>query len=677
MSDVNLPGRTTVLLVITFLLSLYGHTDYLAWWFYVLAVFVCGWRFLVYRGFLEYPNGYVKTVGVVLASVAVYTSTGKQFSLEAASGFLVAAGLLKVLEVSTRRDAVVLVFLTLFTLATGFLFRQDILSGLVGIAILWLSCAAMISAQGALRSGMTPDLPVMKSSLILMLAAVPFMLAVYLVFPRLGPLWSVALQSESGISSLSDSMRPGQISDLTQSSETAFRVVFDGDKPAQRDLYWRAMTLDVHNGESWEQSPFDQQTQAFPRPVYSDPEASAPLYSYEVIQEPTAKNYLFSLAGTFAAESPAEMSVTGLAVSNRKVYQRIAYRVQSTLNFAPDLLARGSLYRYLQLPVAGNPRVREWVQTLPKDPVAFSRSFFRTISDGDYYYTLKPPLYPVDEVDSFLFDEKRGFCEHYASAMVFAARANGIPARIVAGYQGGEWHPDGYLTVRQYDAHAWVELWSGTNWLRVDPTAAVAPERITSGLRQALVNEDTFLSNQLLSVHRLQDLQWLNAMRLQWDSINYLWSRWVLSYDDERQAGILKDWFGMKDLLNGLYLLAGLIGLTFLTATIVMWWQHRPEPESALVRVFSLLEERLRRLGLDVHEGTAPLTMLCEAAAYQKDRGQEDERMAFESIHAMLAEHLYAQPVGLSGDHDSNKDSKPIKTIIRQLRRSIRKLPKQ
>ncbi|MEK9713119.1 MAG: DUF3488 and transglutaminase-like domain-containing protein [Thalassolituus sp.] len=659
MSDVNLPGRTIGLLITTFLLSLYGHTDYMAWWFYSLGAFVSGWRFLVHRGFVSYPRGYVKAFAVVLASAAVYTSTGKQFSLEAGSGFLVAGGMLKVLELSTRRDAVVLVFLSLFCLATGFLFRQDVLSGFVGMIILWLNCVAMISAQGALRSGSTPELPVLKISAMLMVASVPFMLAVYFVFPRLGPLWSVALQSEAGFSALSDSMRPGQISQLTQSSDTAFRVTFDGERPPQRDLYWRAMTLDFHNGEYWEQSPLDQQTQAFPGPVFVDAGGRGPVYSYEVIQEPTAKNYLFSLAGTYSAELPVEMSVTGLAVSNREVYQRIAYRLDSTLKLSPRLLAQGNLYRYLKLPLSGNPKVREWAQSLPDDAQGFARAFFRVIAEGQYYYTLKPPLYPDNEVDRFLFDGKRGFCEHYASAMVYAARANGIPARLVAGYQGGEWHPDGYLTVRQYDAHAWAELWNGNNWIQVDPTAAVAPERISSGLRQALAAEDTFLSEQLLSVHRLQDLQWLNAMRLQWDSLNYIWSRWVLSYDGGRQAGLLKDWFGIKDLLNGLYLLAGLIALTFLTATVVMWWQHRPEAKPALVLAFDRLQQCLRAYGADVHGGTSPLTLLDMAATILPD-----ERAACDDLKLVLSRLLYSG----EGFRSSREEHQQIRYISKRIR---------
>lgn len=201
----------------------------------------------------------------------------------------------------------------------------------------------------------------------------------------------------------------------------------------------------------------------------------------------------------------------------------------------------------LQLP-AGNPKSRAWATQLRQQyqtPDAIAEAMLTHFRQQDYHYTLKPKPLGNQRVDDFLFDTHSGFCAHYAGAMTFVLRAAGIPARVVVGYQGGEINTEGhYVSVHQFDAHAWVEYWQkGVGWRSVDPTAAVAPERVEAGLERALAGKEAFLDKEPLSLLRYRHVEWLNQMRMRWDSLNYSWQRWVLGYQGDVQKSFLQRLF--------------------------------------------------------------------------------------------------------------------------------------
>ena len=660
MQTVALPRQSLLLLVLAVISSLVPHLGYLPVWFYGMALFVLGWRALVYWGYVSFPGRVAKTIAVGLACAGVYSLSGGQISLEASSAFLISAGVLKLLEMANRRDGVVVVFIAFFIQATGFLFQQNIFYSIQGIGTLVLATAAMISTQAAVRTGIHTELPVFRMTARLLFLALPFMLIVYFLFPRFGPLWSVALQSDSAMTGLSERMQPGDISDLSQSSAVAFRVTFDGKKPDRSELYWRAMTLDRHDGEGWDTSRLDQSELPMSLP-------GQPLqYRYEVIQEPTGQHFLFSLAGPYSTESQVSLTSTRLLRYDRPVYQRIQYQAESAGGtsvgpaFDPRMMTPSD--NYLRLPADVNPQTKAWARELSNGKIptaaAFAQAFKQYISREPFFYTLRPPRYSGDDIDQFLFAGRRGFCEHYASAMTFAARAAGIPARVVAGYQGGEWHPDGYLTVRQYDAHAWVELWDGSVWVRTDPTAAVAPERIEYGLREALAEENSFLADNLLSPHRYQDINWINSLRLQMDNINYLWSRWVLSYDGDRQKGLLSRWFGIDQLLDGLYVLAASIAGLFIIGATWQWWQQRPDKVSRIVQRWQRLTEVATRAGVPFDAGVAPLSLLKRISERYPPLAEDSKACA-----ELFVRYQYA------GEGDTVGLEKRLSRLIRRLRR--------
>lgn len=663
-NNIPLHSQALLLLVLSVLSALVPHTGYLPLWIYLMVCLVVGWRWLVFRGYLSFPGRLAKILTVALATAGVYSLSGGQISLEGSSAFLISAGVLKLLELSNRRDGVFVVFIAVFIQATGFLFQQGILYSLHGVLTLVLATAAMISTQAATPHGNDRRVPVFAVSGRLLLLALPFMLIVYFLFPRIGPLWSVALQSDKAMTGLSEQIRPGGITELSQSSEVAFRVTFDGERPAQNQLYWRAMTFDRHDGTGWEASTLD----GIELPI--NPEAVARSYEYEIIQEPTGQRYLFSLAGSVSTEPDVTLTTARLLRYDRPLYQRMRYRVASAGGSqvgpaygADHYASQGS---YLGLPDEVNPQTRLWAMTLPQEAGDFQRAFVNYIRREPFFYTLQPPSYNGDDIDQFLFSGRRGFCEHYASAMTFAARAAGIPARVVAGYQGGEWHPDGYLTVRQYDAHAWVELWDGNAWIRVDPTAAIAPDRIEYGVQRALLEEDSFLADNPLSLHRYRDVSWINKLRQQMDNVNYLWSRWVLSYDSDRQQGLLSRWLGLEQLADGLYVLAGAIAGLFVFGSVWQWWLQRSPRQSPLVRALRGLSEEAGRKGLLIEAGTAPVTLLDDIKTAYPDLTPQCER-----CRQGVIESLYApeEPGSASG-------ADQIKTLIgnlKRLRRAVRR----
>ena len=162
-------------------------------------------------------------------------------------------------------------------------------------------------------------------------------------------------------------------------------------------------------------------------------------------------------------------------------------------------------------------------------------------AQGGFEYTLTPQRLGRDSIDELLFSTRQGFCGHYASAFVDLMRAGGVPARVVTGYQGGEWNPIGhYLTVRQSDAHAWAEVWlPERGWLRADPTAVVAPQRLS---REMLAFEDSGGDGERLR----GSARWLAIVLQTWDTVNFWWQDDVVGFNFTRQLKVA-NWLGFGD----------------------------------------------------------------------------------------------------------------------------------
>ena len=581
----GIPRTSLMWLLIAQALVIIPHLVHVPLWLVGLWLGCAVWRIQVFRMRVPFPNSWAKAALLLGSGFLIYLNRGSLIGLEAGVALLITAFILKLLEVRTRRDALVLIFLGLFAVVTSYLFTDSLLAALYSIVpVLALLSALLGLHQSSLA---VQPLATLKAASSLLLQAVPLMVLLFVLFPRLEPLWSLPQPSDKGITGLSSSMSPGDLAELGQSSALAFRARFEGEIPAQSTLYWRALTLPHFDGRSWS----IRQTRGAVEPEW---QALGEPLNYSVIMQPSMQPWLFSLDVGSSPQADIRLMHDFRLQRSTPVTRAYQYQAQSW----PQAVRQPSLgveqqRDFLQLPRLGNPQTRDWAQALRDeyaDDEALVTAVLRHFNQEPYHYTLKPPQLGNDSVDEFLFSSRRGFCEHYAGAMVFTLRAAGIPARVVVGYQGGETNPAGqFVQVRQFDAHAWVEYWQPEQgWKSVDPTFQVAPERIERGLQEALQDEADVFQGDVFSPLRYQHIAWVNQLRMGWEHLNYSWQANILGYQRERQQAWLKQWFGELDWQTiGLLLV---LSAALIIAVLVLWmfkpWQRQRDPMQRILNDF-------------------------------------------------------------------------------------------
>lgn len=655
MSEQQIPRIALTWLLVAQVLVILPHLSHLPLWINGLWL-VCGfWRIQVYRMRAEYPSGLVKAVMLLAAVLGIYAGSRTLIGLDAGVILLVATFILKLVEMKTQRDALVLVFLGFFVVVTGYLFDDSLLAALYSLLPVTVLLAAMIGLQQGRVS--EQPMPTLKLAGGMVLQAVPLMLVVFMLFPRMGPLWSLPLPGNRGVTGLSDSMSPGDIAELTRSGELAFRVAFEQPLPPRNQLYWRGLTLEHFDGRRWSQSA--ERHAPGRAPQWSQRGSSL---DYTVILEPTDQSWLFGLDTATTAEDKVWQGRDFRLQAARPVTQRMMYQVQSWPQAVREPQRNAGMVWGLQLPRGGNPRARALAAELRsqhgRDDQALVQTLLKRFSYAPYSYTLKPPPLGDQTIDSFLFDTQSGFCAHYAGAMVFVLRAAGIPSRVVVGYQGGELNPDGnYLMVRQYDAHAWVEYWiEGLGWQTVDPTYQVAPERIEMGLEQALGSAEIGAEGGLLSAQQYRNMPWLNDLRLAWDNVNYSWQRKVLGYQGEEQMRLLTGWFGRMDTTSVALLMVGSGGGMLLILALVMFkpWRRERDP---LLRQYQRFEQLLGRAGVSRAAGEGPRDFAVRAARQLPQHAAQIQAFA-----TAFERERYGRGSG---------DSRELKAALATLRRAL------
>jgi len=470
----------------------------------------------------------------VLGTAGVVATFGPRMGRDASVALLAVMLALKVQELKTLRDAVVVTCLGFFVMITDFLYSQSMATaGYMLLATLWLT-ATLIAFHDHNRA--LPVQRALRISTILLLQGAPLMAALFVLFPRIqGPVFGFPQTTSVGVTGLSDSMAPGSMSQLSLSDEVAFRVQFHSTPPKAQHLYWRGPVLSDFDGRTWTIGPLS--TTAYGGVRH---EAISPPIRYSVTLEPHYQRWLFAIDLPAVAPQEAQLANDYQLLAPRPVRNRMRYDVSSNTGYrygvqeSPVLLQRA-----LQLPTGYDPQAVKFARELrtrshnDAEVIAGVLGFFHS---EPFFYTLVPPELGRNSVDEFLFETRRGFCEHYASAFVFLMRAAGIPARVVTGYQGGEMNPlNDYLIVRQSEAHAWAEVWQpGEGWLRVDPTAAVSPARIQVGIAAALPASDP------LPLGMRGDYALLRKLRFTWDAVANSWNQWVLGYTPERQLQLLR-----------------------------------------------------------------------------------------------------------------------------------------
>ncbi len=583
------------------------HVTRLPLWVTAACVAAGGWRWWIARRGLRAPPWWLMALVAIGIAAGARLEYGRLFGRDVGVTLLIVMLCLKILEMKMKRDAMLAIFLGFFLALTNFLYSQTILMGIYMFVCVWIFVATLIGFQrinteATVRERIVP-------SAWLMLQALPMMLVLFFLFPRVaGPLWNMP-SDEQGSSGLSDRMSPGDISKLSLSDAVAFRVDFESAVPAGNELYWRGPVLGRQRGKAWIPYPVQMRNQP-------DYEPQSPAINYRVTLQPNYKYWLFALDLPSAPPPDAIMLADYQVRSRTPVSSLKSYPMASHLQYrAGRSLGEAERRAYLDYDRSLNPRTIAYGKKLAAenpDPKVLVTNLLK-LYNATFSYTLEPPLLGDNPMDEFLFDTKQGFCEHYAGSFVLLLRAAGIPARVVTGYQGGEINPiTRQLVVRQSDAHAWSEVWfDDLGWLRVDPTFAVSPLRINGGIEAALGPSGVF--NTLMSADQLGVLR---RMRFSWDALNNQWNQWVVGFNADRQRGML-DGFGLQDtdwrsiavlLIIGVIIAGSSVG-GFLLLRV---YRRRREP---LVAAWDRLCAKLARAGFVRAPQEGPLDFLKRIAA--------------------------------------------------------------
>jgi transglutaminase-like putative cysteine protease len=505
-----------------------------------------------------------------------------------------------------------------FGLMAALLFDQ----GLVATFVVALGLLPALATLRALEPAQAPtSLPrALLPGLALLAAAVPLALLAFALVPRLSsPLWGAPDRTEAR-TGLSDQMSPGNFVELLNDERPAMRVSFDGPPPAPELRYFRAYVMWLYDGRTWEHVQL-QRAGGRMRPL--EPLEARVTTAYRIDLEPTDSIILPVLGLPLEAPADAQLSPTRELFSDRPVREPLRYALRSALYYSLQPTLPEAVRSFaLRLPQGFNPRTHalaaQWRTRYGSDDQAIVDAALALFHDGGFRYTMAPAPLGRDAVDDFLFGTREGFCEHYASSFTVLMRAAGIPARVVTGYQGGYWNPLGnYLLVRQSDAHAWSEVWlEGHGWVRVDPTAAVRPERVSQGAAAAAGDQLGWAQTS-----------WLASLRNQWDVVNRWWTQGVIGFDALRQRGLLTP-FGISDTGTAMLGILLAIGTSLFVAIGVGWALWRREPPEPLRQALRRLEARLARAGITRRRSEGPQHYFRRAArALPAQRGELERLM--------------------------------------------------
>jgi transglutaminase-like putative cysteine protease len=584
------PAKTVLLLLAAYLGAVVLNLHHIAWWCLPFALGVCLWRARRSPTAQRKSRRLLRNVIVVLLTLAVLIGFRTLNGIQAGASLLVAMAALKITETALRRDWLIVAGASVFLLAAACLDAQMLWRLPLYAAELFLLCMSLY-ALGA--DDEVPALPaLLRHCAITLAAALPFAILLFLFVPRLaGSFWAIP-QEHQATTGLSDEMNPGSISELSESDEAAARVRFESAVPAVEQRYWRGVVLHDFNGSVWRGR--DMRSRYHPSVALGGTH-----YHYEVSLEPNGHNILIALELPQAppdALSGAYLTDDLQLTQESPIEHTIRYELdsyptrQTTDELRPELRKRDL---DLSRSHGRNPRSLELAHSLREradSDSAFVNLVLDYLRTGNFRYTLTPQLAEGDSVDQLLFRTHEGFCGHYASAFVLLMRAGGIPARVVAGYLGGSWNRyGGYLLIKQSDAHAWAEVWlDGQGWVRVDPTAVVAPDRLLGEIGELLP------AGSVIS-RRFFDLPWIaNALQAM-QAVNAWWQDKFVGFNFDKQNHLL-DLLGFKDhQLKALALLLATGGTIWLA---VIGWGLRPRTvtrrRDGLSRSWRTLERKLR-----------------------------------------------------------------------------------
>jgi transglutaminase-like putative cysteine protease len=520
------------------------------------SALLLAWRLAFELRFAALPSRLLRWLLTLLALLATFAAYHTIMGREAGVALLVIMLCLKLMEMNSGRDVAVVMGLGYFVVITVFLFDQSIFMGLYMLLVVTLLTTALSAFSR--QPSPAPQWANLRTAGVMLAQAAPLTLLLFVLFPRIpGPLWNLPDEAPAAATGLANTMAPGNFSRLVNNTAVAFRVQFESAIPPPSQQYWRGLVLTRFDGRIWSNPANASRRQSFNTNLSY--KALGQPVRYTVTLEPHQRYWLFALDLPAALPPGSRLSPDYELLADKPVRQLRRYTIQSYPHYQLDAFVAPTLSRYLQLPSGFAPRARrlaeEWRDQSP-DPAAVVQQALHYFRDQPFYYSRTPPLLHNDPVDEFLFGSRRGYCEHYASAFAVLMRAAGIPARVVAGYEGGEVNPLGdYFMVRQSDAHAWDEVWlRGRGWVRVDPTAVIPAARIEA---QADLERLAPAAAKAAAGPAWTTRLW-RQLGYGWDNLNHYWNQWIIGYNDRTQTAFLShlglegmDWRGMVGLLAG------------------------------------------------------------------------------------------------------------------------------
>ncbi len=638
--------------ILSLALVISPHLSRFPGWATGLVLLLLGWRVLCIQRASWLAPKWLLFILIVISSIGIFIHFGTLFGKTAGSVLLAILLAIKTHESHSNRDYMLLIALSFFIIVTNFLFSQSIPTVIFMLLLVVVLVISMITIH-------QQDAPLsiqykFRLASRLVLQALPLMLIMFVLFPRItGPLWKLPEEQQTAQTGLSDSMSPGNISSLIQSNALAFRVEFKDKIPPQHALYWRALVLWYFDGRSWEEG----KTNITPWPSM---QSSKKIYEYTMTIEPHQKNWLFGLDMPVRVPKGVEYTSNFLLRAKGQISSLFQYSLGSSLDYIiQPQISPWERSAGLKIPPNSNTRTVELGRQLAhkyQQPQQIIDHVLEMYNQQNFHYTLKPPLTPgFDPVDQFLFDTRRGFCEHYASSFTLLMRSAGIPARAVIGYQGGTMNPlNKVMTVRQKDAHAWSEVWiEDKGWVRIDPTAAIAPERVERNVDAALEPEERPFHMQINAGFARDLIFYL-------DAIDNQWKQWVIGYDDRLQQQLMQSIFNQRMSFQDMILMmvtgfALILGILMLVI-IKPWKRKLTDPVS---RIYAQFCHKLAKAGVtrQAHEGPVDFA----ERAIQQFPQQKDSISLITRLYTRLRYERHSLPKQLEQFRKHTREFRPAR----------------
>ena len=583
--------------ILIFLLSSLGlivlpHVFQLYWGVFGYFCLLLGWRFICIWKPERLPTFPVILLLIVCGMAVLYTQHRGILGRDGGTSLFVIALGLKLMEIKTERDLYLINYLAFIVAASQFLYEQSILMA----AYILFVCCVLLATLVYINSYVANTLVSIKKAATIIAQAIPMAIVVFILFPRVDPpKWLLFNDEQQHKTGLSDSMEPGSISDLGMSDELVFRVKFAGAIPPAKQRYWRGPVLTVTDGKKWTQAR-DLNYQRYLAKVTF----SGQPYTYTLLMEPQEKDWVFALDMPAEFSQPLAQNANYQLITSDDLRKRTEFKLTSYPAYNTGYLTKTEYRDARQLPAAPSGRIKHLVTQLhgfDSAPEAFINRLLNHFREEEFHYTLTPPLMEQNPIETFLFETRYGFCSHYASAFVYLMRVAGIPARVVTGYQGGEFNEVGnFLEIKQADAHAWAEVWlENQGWVRFDPTAAIAPERIEKNIDINRLMPGGVISYTATD-SALAAFNLLKQARKLWGNVDYNWQRWVINYNNANQSSFMSS-FGIKDMKTMVYWMMVFVGIITAILSLFLLYQ-KPRQTDPVLKIYQRFLKKLAKKGI-------------------------------------------------------------------------------